>query len=50
MSRDSVEGMIEFKPLMHDLNGSSQDVDISPGIVAPKGRLLKSKAMLDVVE
>lgn len=48
--RDSVEGMIEFKLLVHDLDGSSQDVDISPGIVTPKGGLVKSQAPLDVVE
>ena len=50
MSRNSVEGMIEFKLLVHDLDGASEDVDIAPGIVAPEGGLLKSQAMLDVVE
>jgi len=50
VSGDSVEGVVEFQALMHDLDCAPQDIDISPGIVTSKGGLLKPEATLDVIE
>jgi|TARA_B110000305_G_scaffold153811_1_gene170457 hypothetical protein len=50
MPRDSVEGIVEFQALVHDLDGAPKDVDISPGIVTSKRGLLKPESILDVIE
>lgn len=50
MPGDSVEGIVEFQALVHDLDGAPQDVDISPGIVTSKRGLLKPEATFDVIE
>lgn len=50
MPGHSVEGIVEFQALVHDLDGAPKDVDISPGIVTSKRSLLKPEAILDVIE
>ena len=50
MPGNSVEGIVEFQALVHDLDGAPQDVDVSPGIVTSKRGLLKSEATFDVIE
>ena len=50
MPGDSVEGIIEFQMMVHDLDGAPKDVDISPGIVTSKRGLLKPEPVLHVIE
>ena len=50
MPGDSVEGIVEFQALVHDLDGAPKNVDISAGIVPSKRGLLKPEAILDVIE